>query len=411
MTPLLDRTLAFFARGYDYFLAKRLRQGTDTMRLRLLGRPTTVVSGPDGTRLFYDETAMWRRNAVPAALSDTLFGKGAVHGLDDAEHKQRKAMFLTVLTPDSAREVAALAADRWARIARDWTNGHEVTLFSAAAEVHAGAICEWAGVPLARLSGTVARDLIATVDGFGSVGPRAVEARRARRRSDAWASEMITHVRSGRVHPPAGSALRAVAEHRDETDLLTPSVAGVELLNVLRPTVAVAYFVCFVALALNEDATLRDRLATGDGATLEAFAHEVRRHYPFVPALAARTRRDVPWRGSTIPAGERVLLDVYGTLHDPAMWTDPDRFDISRFHHIEPDPWLFIPQGGGDVATGHRCPGERVAIELIKVAARFLTGLEYRLTAQDLSVRLSRMPARPASGVRLCVADARGDGG
>jgi fatty-acid peroxygenase len=89
---------------------------------------------------------------------------------------------------------------------------------------------------------------------------------------------------------------------------------------------------------------VRDRLVGGDGSTLEAFAHEVRRRYPFVPMLAARAVRDHTSGEEPILRGERVLLDVYGT---------PDE--------------------------GHRCPGERIAIELIKVAARFLAGLDYKV--------------------------------
>ena len=73
-----------------------------------------------------------------------------------------------------------------------------------------------------------------------------------------------------------------------------------------------------------------------------------------------------------MPSGRRVLLDVFGTLHDPAIWPDPERFDPDRFSGVEPDAYTLIPQGGGDVATGHRCPGERHAIELIKSVARFL---------------------------------------
>ena len=100
-----------------------------------------------------------------------------------------------------------------------------------------------------------------------------------------------------------------------------------------------------------------------------------------------------------VPRGRLVLLDVYGTLHDPDLWHAPDELQPDRFAGIEPDPFTLIPQGGGDAATGHRCPGERVTIELIKTALRLLTSLRYDLPPQDLRVRLGRMPARPRSGV------------
>jgi fatty-acid peroxygenase len=60
-----------------------------------------------------------------------------------------------------------------------------------------------------------------------------------------------------------------------------------------------------------------------------------------------------------------------------------------------------VPQGGGDVATGHRCPGEGVTLTMIAVAVRALAGLPARFPAQDLDYDLSRIPTRPRSGVVL----------
>jgi fatty-acid peroxygenase len=78
---------------------------------------------------------------------------------------------------------------------------------------------------------------------------------------------------------------------------------------------------------------------------------------------------------------------------------DPDRFDPERFLTGAVDPDALVPQGGGDVATGHRCPGEAVTLSMLRVAVRTLAGVSYELPPQDLSVDLSRMPTRPRSGV------------
>jgi fatty-acid peroxygenase len=233
------------------------------------------------------------------------------------------------------------------------------------------------------------------VDGFGSVGLRYVRARRARRRADQWATRVIDRTRRGLTEVPADSAVAAIARHLDERGrLLPPHVAGVELLNLLRPTVAVAYFVAFAAHQLSIDDEIADRLrAEDDDALLEAFSHELRRIYPFVPVLAAKVRRRSTFRGARLPRGQRVLLDVYGSLHDPAHWEDVEEFRLDRFCGVEPDPFRYFPQGGGDVARGHRCPGERVAVELLKVATRVL--LDAKPSDSRYPIPLRRMPTRP----------------
>jgi fatty-acid peroxygenase len=169
----------------------------------------------------------------------------------------------------------------------------------------------------------------------------------------------------------------------------------------VRPTVAVAWFVAFAGKALHENPQWRDRIAAGDEAALDAFAQEVRRLYPFVPVLAARARAAQDVLGNRVRRGGLVVLDVHGTDHDPAHWADPDRFDPGRFLQGEVERDALVPQGGGDVATGHRCPGEGVTLTMIAVAARALAGLTDRVPDQDLGYDLSRIPTLPRSGVVL----------
>jgi fatty-acid peroxygenase len=356
------------------------------------GQRMTVLSGAEGARLFYDESVMRRRGAIPLPLRRVLFGVGAVHGLDDADHKHRKRLFLELLTPAAALDVAARAEPLWrARAGRDVDPVH---LFDEAVEVHAAAIAGWAGVPSDRGYPGLAQDLVAMVDGFGSLGRRYVRAYRGRHRSERWARDLVASVRDGQV-PVSGTALEAIATYRGrDRELLPDRVAGVELLNVLRPTVAVAYFVAFAGDALAAHPELRERLAGAEHAALEAFAHELRRYYPFVPALAAKVRRSVAAGGRHLPRGRRVLLDVYGTLHDPAVWDQPERFDADRFAGIDPDPFAYCPQGGGDPSTGHRCPGEGIAIELIVTATRHLL-TERPPVGRRAPYPLTRMPTRP----------------
>ena len=57
--------------------------------------------------------------------------------------------------------------------------------------------------------------------------------------------------------------------------------------------------------------------------------------------------------------------------------------------------------GGGDVATGHRCPGEAVTLTMLAVAAQMIARTPYALPAQDLDYDLSRIPTRPRTGVIL----------
>jgi fatty-acid peroxygenase len=397
----VDESIPLLREGYEYAARRRRRLGTDAFCTRLGGRAALVLGGsPESVRLFYDETRVKREAAVPGPVRRTLFGRGAVHGLDGAAHKHRKAMFLDLLTPDAAAYIATGAHNRWNALLASGPLT-ELRLFDAATRIHAEAVRAWAGIPVAATYPDLPTDLGTIVDGFGSFGRRHVRAVRSRRRADRWASALVAAVRGRSVAPPDGSALARITWHRDvDGELLSEHVAGVELLNILRPSVAVAWLVVFAALTLHDRPDFATLVHTGDDATLESFAHEVRRLCPFVPVLAGRVRQDFEWRGQRIQRGARIVLDVYGTLHDPQLWTDPETFEPTRFADVEPDAYTLIPQGGGP-RDGHRCPGERIAVELIKAAARWLTSVSYDVPDQDLRLPLDRMPTRPRSGLLL----------
>ncbi|WP_432496141.1 cytochrome P450 [Kineococcus gypseus] len=410
--------LTLLVRGFDALPALRRARGGaagEPVRARLLGRPALVVRGPLGVRAFYDGSLVARRGAVPAPLSRVLFGRGAVHGLDDAEHRARKALFTGALAPDRVDGLVDAAAAEWARAVRAWPGRERVVVFDEAVGVLGRAVLRWAGAGAGREVDTArAADLAAIVDGFGSAGPRLLRARRARERCERWAARAVRDVRTGRRHAPAGSALALVAAHRDERGrALDERTAAVELLNVLRPTVAVAWLVAQAAVALHESPRWRAAVGaarTGGpdpSGTALAVAHEVRRRYPFVPALAGRLRRDAEVAGHRLRAGDRLVLDVVGTHRDPARWPGPEQFDPGRFDGagVCPASPALVPQGGGDARTGHRCPGEPATVRLLAQAVEVLSALALVVPPQDLRMPARPVPSRPASGFTVTEVD------
>jgi fatty-acid peroxygenase len=395
-----DRTIELLREGYPW--AARLRRGAAAASSRLLGRPAVVVGGPGGVRRFYDPR-LRRRGAFPMPIRLVLFGPGTIHSLDDAEHHKRKAMFLDLLTPAAVAELERRAEREWETAVRRWSSRERVVLFDEAVHVLAASVLPWAGVPVtADELPRRARQLTAVLDGFATPGLAYAKAVAARLAIGRWAKRLIRQVRADRLHPPPDSALSAAAAARNTRDRLLPErTAATELLNVVRPTVAVAWFIAFAGRALHENGQWRQRIAAGDEEALAAFIQEVRRLYPFVPVLAARARRRQDVLGVPVRRGGLVVLDVYGTDHDPEHWPDPDRFDPDRFLRGSVDPDALVPQGGGDIATGHRCPGETAALAMLAAAVRTLARLPTTLPPQDLDHDLSRIPTRPRSGVVL----------
>lgn len=401
-----DETLALLRAPYDHVRDTCARLGSDLFETRLLLRRTVCMRGARAAALFYDEDRFIRSGAMPEPVRATLLGKGGVQGLDGEPHRVRKAMFMSLMTNDRVQELARLAEREWLSAIPSWVGRERLCLYDAIQPILMRAVCAWTGVPLPREDeARRTRDAAALFDRAAALGIGHIQARLARRRSERWLAALIEKVRNDGIKPPPDSALGTIASHQDASGrLLSPRIAAVELLNVLRPTVAVSVYITFIAHALH---CFRDASPGDDSeAAVERFVQEVRRFYPFFPALIARARRQFEWEGIDFPAGRRVLLDLHATNRSDE-WRDPDVFRPERFLDQPDDLFMFIPQGGSNHHRQHRCPGEAITLALMKMAAPMLIArLAYDVPEQNLRIDRSRMPALPAdrfviSGVQL----------
>ncbi|RFU84565.1 cytochrome P450 [Streptomyces triticagri] len=399
-----DNTFSLLGQGYAWLPDLARRQGHGPVRTRLLGKPALALRGPAAVRFFYDEDHVRRHTALPEPVLSTLFGKGAVHTLDGPEHRARKALFVSLLRDaDGVRDLTERVGTEWDRAVVDWRERPQVTLFDEVSLLLTRAVCGWAGIPPGRQNPSemreLADDLVAMVDGFATAGPRHLRARRARRRQEERFAQVVEETRRTRVPAGGTGVVHAVAAHRDADGMpLDARTAAVELLNVLRPTVAITWFTVFGAHALHRNPHLRERLARERDALPRAFAHEVRRFYPFAPFTAGLASRPLEWQGATLPEGGLVLLDLYGQNHDPELWDSPYTFDPERFTGREPGRDELVPQGGGETSAGHRCPGEDITLAVLTCLLPRLARLDHRVPAQDLRIPLRRVPTRPRSG-------------
>jgi fatty-acid peroxygenase len=398
-----DCTLPLLLEGYEFISRRCRRFHSDLFRGRVLGEPVLFMSGPDAARTLYDAELFRRADAAPRLVQKTLFGTGGVQMLDEEAHRQRKAMFLSLMSKASIQRFLMLAQAEWDGAIAAWQDQPQIVLLDQAGVLLGRAALRWSGLPAVEPDASrVARDCATMVGGFASVGLRMWRAREARVRGERWARDIIERIRNKDLEVEAGSAARVIAEHVQlDSERLPVEVAAVELLNVIRPIVAIGQWVAYLALALRDHPRYRERLRS-DAALVEAFVQEVRRFYPFTPFVGARARKRFVWRGARFEEGMLALLDVYGALHDERVWDRPDEFWPERFLNFTPGPFDFIPQGGGDFQTGHRCAGEWLTIEVLKQALNVLARtIRYELPAQDMRYSLKEVPTAPRSGVIL----------
>ncbi len=114
----------------------------------------------------------------------------------------------------------------------------------------------------------------------------------------------------------------------------------------------------------------------GSFPKLRAFIQETERLHPGLLFMSRRTKRDLDFKGHTIPTGKTVL-QVHTLLHFlPEVYPDPMRFDPGRWLSAEPSRKTHVPFGGG----AHICLGMNVArLQTPVVLAELLLGFDVEL--------------------------------
>jgi len=405
--PLLDGTLALVREGYTFIFSRCLRHQTEIFRTRVLGREAICLHGRDANALFYDETKLVQDGASQHRALTSLFGKHDIQTLDGEEHRQREAKFLALMAQPNLEALLATSAGEWHAAIERWERAGRVVLFDEAALVLTRACLRWAGVPFQDTEAAErASDFVTMEDAFGAIGPRAWRSKLARRRTEAWLTRMVERVRNGELSVPENSALGVFSRQSNgDAHLLARTAAG-ELIDVIRPMVAVAWYIAFAVVALHRHPNAREQLAGDAGGAAEfrrSFLREVQRFYPVAPYLGAKVRSRFTWHGVTFEPGTLVLLDLYGNQHDPELWDAPESFRPERFANFQDGGSVMIPEGDGAPESGRRCAGEWITTSELDLALTILMkDCRYELDpSQDLGFDLRRTPARPRSGVVL----------
>ncbi|XP_037618313.1 cytochrome P450 4F3 [Sebastes umbrosus] len=112
--------------------------------------------------------------------------------------------------------------------------------------------------------------------------------------------------------------------------------------------------------------------------TTMCIKESLRLHAP-VQAVTRKYTKDMALPGDRIvPTGAICLVSIYGTHHNPAVWTNPHEFQPQRFDPTNTDgraSHAFIPFSSGP----RNCIGQKFALAQLRVVVA-LTLLRFRLT-------------------------------
>lgn len=404
----LDSTLTVMKEGYEYIQNRTKKHNSNVFETKVLGgRRTVVISGKDAAELFYDNDKIERAGTLPPRVVKTLFGKGAIHTTTGKTHIDRKGLFMSIMTESNLEYLRKLTRNYWYQNTERMQLMGDVNVYKESIILLTKVGMRFAGVT--EKPETIeqhAMDMDKMIDSFGSIGTAYSgyrEAKRARARVEDFLEEQVIATRKGKIHPDKGTALYAFSHWKDMNgNQMDSRLAAIDLMNTIRPLVAINRFVAYGVLAMHEFPGERARVAMDENNYAYKFVQEVRRYYPFVPFLPAKAKKDITFEGYDIPKDTFMVLDVFGTLHSESLWENAERFYPERFNDWDGSPFDLIPQGGGDYYTNHRCAGEWMTIIVMEESMKyFAKEITYDVPAQDFTVDRTKLPGRVKSGMDI----------
>lgn len=395
--------IGILRKGYGYFLELFRQQHSDILPIHLMFQKTLVIRGEKAARIFYDTTKFKRKKATPKRFKKTLFGKKGVQGLDDEKHLHRKAMFMECMHKDSLLNIQHSFTAHWISAEKAWKKQSAIPLFEETEKILFQTACDWMGIKIKKQEiGEKTKLLSLMIEGTGAIGLRHYQARKARTKAEKWLMQLVESIRTNPHLLEEDSILISFSIYKDRKgEFLPKKIVAVELLNLMRPIVAIARYIVFTAHALQKKPESKHLLTTESAK--HNFIQEVRRFYPFFPFVAAKVRESFTWNETYFPKNCRVLLDLYATNHDEQTWKDADHFVPDRFNTWKENAFDFIPQGGGKHHYNHRCAGEWITILLMEQALTHLLKMDYTLLTKNLEIPLSRFPALPKEKFKIKV--------
>lgn len=392
--------------GYLLFSTLREEANAPVVKARLLNKEVIAVYGQEAAKKFYDPNNFKREGAMPKLVLKTLFGEEGVQTMDGKSHEHRKTIFMNLMTPKRMEDYHQIV-DKNLSEKLDQQHG-EFDLFDLSKDVLFRSICEWAGIDLSKIPKEEVEQLadyqISMISSAVTNPATHIKGVENRKKSEKWAQSLIE---DARIHPVANKeevALYAFANATDEQGELLPiNVAAVELLNVIRPTVALTVWIALMGHALFSRPDIYQRLRAEFAQLQDSFIQEMRRYYPFFPMLPAFATKDVEIDGYRIPKDSWVVLDLYGTNHDERSMESPEVFRISRYlgkeKHISYDEeYEMIAQGGGKFEAMHRCAGEWITLHTLRVFSdQLVNKYEFSVPDQDWSIPMNQFPTFPNS--------------
>ncbi|MGB0961489.1 MAG: cytochrome P450 [Mycobacterium sp.] len=390
--PKLIQGAAVLTARYGAVAALGRRYGsTFTLNIPVFGE-TVVISDPVLVKDLFS-TSRELIGRPENNLGGDVLGPGSIFNLDGDALLARRKLLLPPFSGKSMRSYAAITEEEVMREMQTWPEGVEFTTLEPMMRITLNTI-------LRAVFGAEGRELdelrvlMPTAVEFGSkialmpsvvrrdFGPWSPGGKFAeyRRRMDKLINSLMADARSDPKFAERGDVLSLLLQARYDNgeplpdayivdELLTMLVAGHETTST-----QLAWTVERIRRHPDLLTRLTEEVDAGGSELMLATIAESQRTRPVLTAALRRTKTRIRLGEWVIPEGDTILASTQLAMAAEESFPEPDKFNPDRFVGNPPNPFAWIPFGGGMM----RCIGASFATMEMEVTLRTMLR-EFRL--------------------------------
>ena len=415
--PVVGHTLDCLRDSYGFSLANRARYG-NVYRIDLVGRPRVMLHGTDAAALVFEDRERifssregW--NNVEDLFPDCLLTQ------DFDEHRHHRRIMTAAFKAPVMRNYLAAMAPEIEGLVAQLPVGHRFAFHPKVKELllRLGASLLMGLEPDDARIGPLNRAFIAEVEAAYGIVRRPLPFTKMGRavKGRAYLTDTFRALIAERRAAPGDDFFSQMCVASDEDGKGWSEREIVDHFNFLMAavydTTATTLSSMVDGLARNPEwqDRVREEVSAVEGAVdddalrsmvlTEQVFKEALRLVPPVPFVPRRAMRAFTFEGVRVPAGALVSIDPGLVMRDPALWTDPDRFDPDRFSPARAEDrghkYAWAPFGGG----AHKCLGMHFAVMQAKLFVReILRGHRVEWVRPRTRWQMAPIP-RPADGL------------
>ncbi|KAG1362789.1 abscisic acid 8'-hydroxylase 1 [Cocos nucifera] len=421
--PYIGETFQLYSSNPNTFFALKHKKYGPVFKTHILGCPCVMVSSPEAARFVLVTQAHLFKPTYPAS-KERMLGTKAIFFQQGDYHARLRRIVLRAFLPDAIRRRVAGIEAVAVQALRSWDGRMINTFQEMKTYAFNVALLSIFGKEEISYIEELKRCYYALEKGYNSMpinlpGTLFHKAMKARKQLGHIVAKILSSRRQkGAV---ADDLLGSFMESKEALtdDQIVDNIVGV--IFAARDTTAsvLTWIVKYLgenpsvlqAVTEEQEEIMRSKeMGEGEGSTLTwadtkrmSMTSKVIQETMRVASILSFTFRevveDVEYEGYLIPKGWKVLPLFRNIHHSPDNFTDPEKFDPSRFE-VAPKPNTFMPFGNGT----HSCPGNELAkLEMLVLLHHLTTKYRWSMSGSESGIQFGPF-ALPLNGLpmRFC---------